>query len=294
MKILEKYELDVDETFVKQSVKDIITNNVEIYSKEILSQIFSFIDLTTLNITDTSKTVEDMTLKVNRLKDFFPKMTNVASICVYPTLVSVVKKHLTEKNVGITSVAAGFPASQTFTDIKILECKKAVQEGATEIDTVISVRKLFEGDYQKVFDEIRAEKESVGNAHLKVILETGSLRSYREIRVASLLAIEAGADFIKTSTGKITPAATPEAVFIMCQAIKDYYAITNRKIGIKPAGGISTPAEAFIYYRIVKEVLGNKWLDNRYFRIGASKLANNILTEIARIDNAETQMINYF
>jgi len=221
-------------------------------------------------------------------------MPNVAAICVYPLLVPVVKKHLTASNVGIASVAAGFPASQTFLDVKTLECKRAVIEGATEIDTVITLGEFLEGNYDYTYREVAAEKEACEDAHLKIILESGSLRSMKEIRIASLVSMEAGADFIKTSTGKTEPAATPEAVYVMCCAIRDYYQKTGRMVGIKPAGGIITASDALIYYQIVKTVLGEKWLNNRWFRLGASRLANNLLTDIVKMQNPSAQPVNYF
>lgn len=294
MELLSKYNLEVNDNTVKQEVSEIVKKPKSFINREILKQIFSLIDLTSLSVTDTLSSIKYMTEKVNFLQKVFPDMPNVAAICVYPLLVPVVKQNLTAKNIGIASVAAGFPASQTFTDVKTLECSRAAIEGATEIDVVIPVGDFLEKNYQKVFNEIRAEKESINEARLKVILETGCLNSLRDVRIASLIAMEAGADFIKTSTGKTPVSATPEAVYVMCQAIKDYYSVYSRMTGIKPSGGISTPDEAIIYFAIVKEVLGETWLNNKWFRIGASRLANNLLTAISQYENTAKQTIQYF
>ena len=294
MKALEKYNLEVNEQEVNDAVRAIIEKSKGMKSLETLKLLFNLIDLTSLNGSDTKSKIADMAQKVSYFQRTFPTMPNVAAICVYPALVPVVKENLTIDGIGIASVGAGFPASQTFLDIKTLECKRAVIEGATEVDTVISVGEFFEGNYQYVFNEVSAEKESIEDAHLKVILESGSLRSMKEIRIASLIALEAGADFIKTSTGKSEPAATPEAVYVMCQAIKDYMTLNKRKAGLKPAGGVTTSNDALVYYAIVKEVLGEEWLNNEWFRLGASKLANNLLTEIATIENGKETTVNYF
>ena len=294
MELLKKYDLEISDNIVKQEIARITTESKMLKTKDSLKQIFNLIDLTSLNVTDTQTSIHDMTMKVNFFQKSFPNMPNVAAICVYPLLIPVVKQYLTAKDVGIASVAAGFPASQTFTDIKTLECSRVVIEGATEVDTVIPVGDFLEKNYQKVFNEIKAEKDSINGAHLKVILETGCLRSLKEIRIASLIAMEAGADFIKTSTGKTPISATPEAVYVMCQAIKDYSSISNRKVGIKPSGGISTSDEAIVYFAMVKTILGESWLNNTWFRIGASRLANNILTELAQFDIINSQPIEYF
>ncbi|MDD2562604.1 MAG: deoxyribose-phosphate aldolase [Salinivirgaceae bacterium] len=294
MKALEKYNLHVNEQEVNNAVEAIIEKSKKMKSLDTLKLLFSLIDLTSLNGSDTKSKIADMATKVSYFQKTFPDMPNVAAICVYPALVPVVKKNLTIDGVGIAAVGAGFPASQTFFDIKTLECKRAVVEGATEVDTVISVGEFFEENYDYIFREIDAQKDSIEDAHLKVILESGSLRSMSEIRIASLIALEAGTDFIKTSTGKTEPAATPQAVYIMCQAIKDYMKTNNRKAGIKPAGGISTSDDALIYYAIVKEVLGDEWLNNKWFRLGASRLANNLLSEIATIASGKDTTVNYF
>ena len=261
---------------------------------EVLKKIIGFIDLTTLNSTDTTEKVEGMCLKVNDLAKTYPGVPNVAAICVYPNFVSVVNYSLKVKNVGIASVAAGFPSSQTFLDIKILESKMAVESGATDIDIVISVGEFLSGNYQKVFDEIVAIKKAVGKAHLKVILETGALSDPLKIWEASLLAMNAGADFIKTSTGKMQPAATLEAAIVMVEAINQYHKQTGRKVGFKPAGGISTSKDAAKYYTVVKEIVGDEWLNSELFRIGASSLANKILSDIIQLESGKDQEIVYF
>jgi deoxyribose-phosphate aldolase len=214
---------------------------------------------------------------VNQLAEAYPAMPNLAAICIYPELVSVVKDKLDNPLINIASVGGGFPASQTFTNIKVMEIEQAIEQGAEEIDMVMPVGKFLMDDLDIVDYEIQVIKQRIGSIHLKVILETGSLKDFSLIRKASLLAIGAGADFIKTSTGKISPGATPEAVAIMCCAIRDYYNRTGKKIGIKPAGGISDPETALLYYHIVKGILGAEWLNRERFRIGASRLANRIL-----------------
>jgi len=249
------------------------------HTPEVLTQCLSFIDLTSLNATDTAAKIAAMVEKVNDFPRHFPELPNVAAVCVYPNLVPVVKQRLQESKVQIAAVGAGFPSSQTFIEVKCGECRRTVEVGADEIDIVISLSAFLANDYNTMQDEIRQIKQAIGKAHLKVILETGAL-STEQIAAASKLSIEAGADFIKTSTGKMEPAATPEAAWIMTQAIKAHFDKTGEKIGFKPAGGIITAQDAVIYYTIVKTVLGNDWLTPKLFRLGASRLANNLLTEI--------------
>lgn len=249
-------------------------NNVEVW-KQCLHQI----DLTTLNGDDTTAKVAGMAQKVNEFSRHFPGVPNVAAMCVYPALVETAHDTLTEP-IGLAAVAAGFPASQTFIEVKVAEAAMAVAAGATEIDIVISIGKFLEGKYQEVFDEISEIKAAIRNAHLKVILETGALKTAENIYKASILAMAAGADFIKTSTGKIAVNATPEATYVMCHAIKDWYEKTGQKVCYKPAGGVSTTEEAVQHYTLVKEILGKDWLNNQSFRFGASRLANNLLTSI--------------
>ena len=279
---------------ISQSVKlsEILSNTDLLINTTNLKTIFSLIDLTTLDVCDTHAKVISMCNKVNNFKVKFPHQPNVAAICVYPALIPVVKENLSASNINIASVVGGFPASQTFIEIKTAETKRAVEMGATEADMVISVGKLLEGKEQEVYDEIVAIKSAVNNAHLKVILETGALNPTQIYR-ASIIAMEAGADFIKTSTGKFNPAATPEAVYIMSLAIKEFYNKTSNKIGIKPAGGIATYKEAMQPFAIVKEILGTNWLNPNLFRIGASRLANNLLNKISELENTELD-VNYF
>lgn len=241
---------------------------------------FSCIDLTTLNSTDTQTKVAEFTSKVNNFNNDYPDMPNVAAICVYPNMVSVVEQTLDIPEVNIASVSGGFPSSMTFTQIKVDESKMALSNGADEIDIVLALSDFLDGKFQQAHDEIASIKEAVGKAHLKVILETGALETPEKIWQASVLAINAGADFIKTSTGKISPAATPEAAYIMCSAIAWHYEQTGQKVGFKPAGGISTSEDALMYLSIVKEVLGDEWLNPSLFRLGASRLANNLLGDI--------------
>jgi len=246
-----------------------------------LKTALSCIDLTSLNPEDNDELAMRFCDNINRFHSEFPELPNVAAICVYPALLEKVKQNLRAPDVSIAVVGAGFPSSQTFLSVKLAECELLAAKGADEIDIVISVGRFLRGDYQYVADEIRLIKQAIGSVHLKVILETGKLGTAENIRSASLLAMEAGADFIKTSTGKENPAATPEAVRIMAQAIKDYYSSSGRKVGIKPAGGIVTPEDALVYLEIVSEILGSEWANSSLFRIGASRLANNILGEIS-------------
>lgn len=259
-----------------------------------LKLIFSLIDLTTLNTDDTASKVTVMCEKINEFPRQFPDYPLVGAICVYPLLVPVVIENLVVKQVNIASVAAGFPSSQTFPEVKEMESRMAVEAGANEIDIVISVGKFLNNELDYVSAEIRQIKKAVGDSKLKVILETGLLPDPSAIYRASMVSMESGADFIKTSTGKILPAATPEAVLVMCHAIKDFMEKTGRKVGIKPAGGISTTEHALEYASIVKGVLGDEWLDPDLFRIGASRLANNLLSEISSMETGKQQEVYYF
>ena len=242
--------------------------------------LFNCIDLTTLNTTDSDESVMRFTEKVNLFDDEFPDLKNVAAICVYPNFAQVVKDTLEVEGINIACVSGGFPSSQTFTEVKIAETAMALADGADEIDIVIPVGAFLSGDYETMCEEIMELKETCKEHHLKVILETGALKTASNIKKASILSMYSGADFIKTSTGKQQPAATPEAAYVMCQAIKEYYEQTGNKVGFKPAGGINTVNDALIYYTIVKEVLGKEWLSNELFRLGTSRLANLLLSEI--------------
>lgn len=278
--LFKQYPCLTNDEAVKNDIAVILRDEFkENNTPEVWKQCLNQIDLTTLNGDDTTAKVVTMTSKVNDFPKQFPNLPNVAAICVYPALVSAVKETLTEP-VGIAAVAAGFPASQTFIEVKVAESALTVKEGATEIDIVLSVGKFLEGNYQEVFDEIEEIKAAIQPAHLKVILETGALKSVENIYKASILAMAAGADFIKTSTGKIAVNATPEATYTMCKAIKDWYEKTGEKVNFKAAGGISTTEEAVQHYTIVKHILGQEWLNNQSFRFGASRLANNLLTSI--------------
>lgn len=249
-------------------------------TQDVKKFLFNCIDLTTLKCTDSDESVLRFTAKVNEFVDRYPDLKNVAAICVYPNMAEVVNDTLEADDVKIACVSGGFPSSQTFTEIKVAETAMALHTGADEIDIVIAVGKFLSGDYEGMCDEIEELKEVCGNHHLKVILETGALATASNIKKASILAMYSGADFIKTSTGKENPAATPEAVYVMCQAIKEYFKETGRKVGFKPAGGINTVNDALTYYTIVKEVLGEEWLNNELFRLGTSRLANLLLSEI--------------
>ena len=282
------YDCNVNDENVKIAIDNILADHfIENGNKEVYKQCLNQIDLTSLNGTDTDAEIISMVEKVNTFKSHFPHLENVAAICIYPALVPVVKAHLTE-NVGIASVSAGFPASQTFIEIKVAETSMAVMEGATEIDVVISIGKFLEGKYEEVYEEISELKAACRDAHLKVILETGALKTATNIKTASILAMASGADFIKTSTGKIPVAATLEATYVMCEAIKEWNEKTGAKVGYKPAGGIVTTEDAINHYTIVKQVLGNEWLNNKMFRFGASRLANNLLSSI------EEKEVKYF
>ena len=286
--LFKQYNCDLNDEAVKQDIDRILAenyesnNNVEVY-KQCLNQI----DLTSLNGTDTQAEIISMVEKVNGFKSVFPHLPNVGAICVYPALVPVVREHLKE-NIGIASVSGGFPASQTFIEVKVAETAMAVLEGATEIDVVISLGKFLEGKYEEVHEELTEIKASCRGAHLKVIIESGALQSASNIKKASILAMASGADFIKTSTGKIPVAATTEATYVMCQAIKEWYEKTGAKVSYKPAGGIVTTEDAVKHYSIVKAILGNEWLNNKMFRFGASRLANNLLSSI------EGKEVRYF
>jgi deoxyribose-phosphate aldolase len=281
MSFEEKFNIEVDESVVNKALVAIKGKaNDRVNDKDLLKRCFSLIDLTTLNSTDSVERGELFAERVNNLAKQYPSVPNVAAICVYPSLVSAVRNTLSNNGVKIASVAAGFPASQTFIDIKLSECQMCLEMGADELDVVISLGYFLEGDYFTVFSELQQIKEVAGDAQVKVILETGAMPSLSDIRLASFLAMEAGADFIKTSTGKIDVAATPEALYVMCQAAKDYYDETGRMVGIKPAGGMTTAPDAIMFYSIVEEILGEKWLNNKWIRLGASRLADNLLSDI--------------
>lgn len=278
---LGKYETNLDDDKIARETAALIEKHLsENDTAEIKKFLFHCIDLTTLKCTDSEQSVMKFTEKVNEFDDKYPDLDNVAAICVYPNMAEIVNDTLEADHVNIACVSGGFPSSQTFTEVKVAETAMALHAGADEIDIVIPVGKFLEGDYEGMCDEIEELKEVCGDKHLKVILETGALKTASNIKKASILSIYSGADFIKTSTGKENPAATPEAAYVMCNAIKEYHRETGRKIGFKPAGGINTVKDALTYYTIVKEVLGKEWLNNQLFRLGTSRLANLLLSDI--------------
>jgi len=252
----------------------------ETYNNREMQQLaFSCIDLTTLNPTDTISSVKAFTERVNDFANDFPTLPHVAAICVYPNMVRSVNEVLNVEGVNIAAVAGGFPSSMTFIEMKVKEALMAIDRGADEIDMVLPLWAYLDGDKLTCKEEIITLKEAIGEAHLKVILETGALAEPEKIHHASMLAMEAGADFIKTSTGKMSPAATPEAAIVMCRAIKEFWMKTGKKVGFKPAGGIVTTDDAMLYLTIVRDILGDEWLNPSLFRIGASRLANNLLSD---------------
>ena len=278
---LSKYNTRLDDADIKAKVAAIIRDEyAENCTPAVKKLLFHCIDLTTLRTEDSDESVMHFTQRVNDLEAEYPDLDNVAAICVYPCFAEIVRSTLEVDEVNIACVSGGFPSSQTFTEVKVAETALALKDGADEIDIVISVGKFLAGDYASMCDEIEELKNVCGDHTLKVILETGALRTASNIKKASILAMYSGADFIKTSTGKQQPAATPEAAYVMCQAIKEYYKLTGRKVGFKPAGGLSTVADAITYYTIVKHVLGEEWLNNVLFRLGTSRLANLLLSDI--------------
>ena len=279
--MLKGYDTDLRDDEISQITETILHEGLrENCNEEVYRFLFGCIDLTSLNPTDNQNQIAEFTRQVNELDNQNPELNHVAAICVYPNFVECVRINLEVSDVNIAAVAGGFPSAQTFTEVKVAETALAIADGADEIDIVISIGKFLSGDYEAMCEEIQELKEVCKERHLKVILETGALKSASNIKKASILSMYSGADFIKTSTGKQQPAATPEAAYVMCEAIKEYYQKTGNKIGFKPAGGINTVNDAIIYYTIVKEVLGEEWLDNRLFRLGTSRLANLLLSDI--------------
>jgi deoxyribose-phosphate aldolase len=278
---LKKYHTDLNDDEVKAYVEKLLKeHSTENNTLDVKKFLFNCIDLTTLKETDNDEYVMKFTQKVNQFDEEYPDLKNVAAICVYPCFAEIVRDTLEVENVNVACVSGGFPSSQTYAEVKIVETALAIKDGADEIDIVISVGKYLAGDYESMCDEIDEIKETCKDHTLKVILETGALKHASDIKKASLLSLYAGGDFIKTSTGKIAVSATPEAAYVMCQAIKEYYEQTGIKKGFKAAGGINTVQDAINYYTIVKEVLGEEWLNNSLFRLGTSRLANLLLSEI--------------
>ena len=286
---LEKYNTNIDDTEVREAVKKIIAEKVhENDTLEVKKFLMGSIELTTLKTTDSEESVLAFTERVNQFDEAYGDLPHVATICVYPCYAKVVSETLEIDGVEIACVSGSFPSSQALIEVKVAETALAIKDGATEIDIVMPVGKFLSGDYEGVADDISELKQTCGDKAMKVILETGCLKTAANIKKASIIAMYAGADYIKTSTGKLEPAATPEAAYVMCQAIKEYYDETGIQIGFKPAGGINSVMDALIYYTIVKEVLGEKWLTNKWFRLGTSRLTNMLLSEI------EGQEIKFF
>ena len=270
-----------DDLQVKNSVEKLLAEHLdENRSESVYSFMFNCIDLTTLNSTDSERSVAAFTRRVNDFEENYPQYPNVAAICVYSNFASVVRQTLEVSEVNIAVCSANFPSSQAHLEVKCAETALAVADGADEVDIVFNLGYFADGAYEDLCDEISEIKEAAGDARLKVILETGALKTAENIRAASILSMYSGADFIKTSTGKIYPGASLEAAWVMCQCIKEYHERHGRMVGFKVSGGVRTTEDALKYYTIVKEVLGEKWLTNEYFRIGASSLANNLFADI--------------
>lgn len=287
---LGKYNLNVSDEEVAQAVRKIIAEKVhENDNLDVKRFLFGSIELTTLKTTDSEESVLAFTERVNEFENAYPDLPHVATVCVYPCFASIVSQTLEVEGVEVACVSGSFPSSQALIEVKVAETALAVKDGATEIDIVMPVGKFLSGDYEGVADDISELKQTCGNSvAMKVILETGDLKTAANIKKAAILSMYAGADYIKTSTGKEKVSATPEAAYVMCQAIREYYDETGIQIGFKPAGGINSPMDALIYYTIVKETLGDKWLTNKWFRLGTSRLANMLLSEI------EGQEVKFF
>ncbi|MEI6487676.1 MAG: deoxyribose-phosphate aldolase [Bacteroidota bacterium] len=285
----------IDQVGVEERVARFTTRSIKKSSKgQALKMILNMIDLTTLEGKDTEGKVKQMCYKAVHLHDVIPNLPTVAAVCVYPSMVKIAKDALKGSSVKVASVATAFPSGQSTHDVKIADTKFAVDNGADEIDMVISRGEFLSGNYNFVYDEISSIKEACGTARLKVIFETGELSTLDNVRRASEIAMAAGADFIKTSTGKISPAATMPVTLVMLEAIRDYYYKTGRMVGMKPAGGISTSKAAIHYLVMVRETLGGAWLSNEWFRFGASSLANDVLMQIAKEASGVYQSIDYF
>lgn len=278
---LELYNTEINEQEVKDAVKKIIAEKVpENDNLEVKKFLLGSVELTSLHTTDTEEEILALTEKVNSFDKDYPDLPHVAAICAYPTFTELIAKTLEVDGVEITNVTGSFPSSQSRMEVKVAETSLAVADGATNIDIVLPVGKFLSGDYEGTCDDIHELKEACGEVPMKVILETCDLKNLSNIKKAALLSMYAGADYIKTSTGKEKAGATPEGAYVMCQAIKEYYDKTGIQIGFKPAGGINTVMDAIILYTIVKEVLGEKWLTNYWYRMGTSRLTNLLLSEI--------------
>ena len=279
--MLKEYDLNITDEQVKEAVKKIIAEKVpENDTLEVKKFLLGSVELTTLRTVDTEEDVLAMVEKVNKFAQEYPTLPHVAAVCAYTCFTKLIAESLEVDGVDITNVTGNFPSSQTFLEVKTIETKLAIQDGATQIDIVLPVGKFLSGDYEDVYDTVSELKQTCGEIPMKVILETGDLPNARSIKEAALLSMFAGAEYVKTSTGKEKVSATPEAVYIMCTAIKEFYDKTGIQVGLKPAGGINTVMDAVIFYTIYKEILGEKWLDNYWFRLGTSRLTNLLLSEI--------------
>ncbi|MBQ1717526.1 MAG: deoxyribose-phosphate aldolase [Bacteroidales bacterium] len=296
MNYLEKYGYTPDEEKIAAGIKAIADNLDQLSSPEVLKQCFSIMDLTTLSTSDTVESVSKLVDKVNKLAEAYPDYPAPASICVYPNFAQTVRSRKNNPAVHVTTVSSCFPTAQSFLEVKVLECEMAVKGGADEIDIVLALNSFLAGDYDRAYEEIVTMKNAIDKAAaaekrevvLKVILETGLLVTPANIAQASFLAMEAGADFIKTSTGKVSVNATPVAAYVMCEAIRRYYEVSGRKVGFKAAGGISTASDAICYYYIVSNILGRDWLCRERFRFGVSRLGNSLMSAI------EQKTVNFF
>ena len=278
--VISESQVPVDEAFIKSEVERIAEKISEYKTQEVYARLFNSIDLTTLSTEDSQESVTAFVKRVNDFDNEYPQYPNVAAICVYSNFAGVVRSVLEVSGVDIAVVAGGFPSSQTFTAVKVADVALATAEGADEVDVVMNLGMLRDENYEELCDELIELKHTAKDAKLKVIIESGALKTPEEIRKASILAMWSDADFIKTSTGKIYQGATPEAAYVMCRCIKEYYDKTGRKVGFKAAGGVRSTDEALLYYAIVKDILGEDWLNKDLFRIGASSLANNVLADL--------------
>ncbi len=295
MDYLIKYGYTPNPEAIARALEIIAANLENVASEQVYKDCFSMMDLTTLKTDDTPASVVKLVNKVNAFNDTYPEWPLPASVCVYSNFARTVKE-TRKKDFNITVVSACFPSSQSFLEVKLKECEMAVEQGADEVDIVLALNSFLAGDYEAAAEEIRQVRKCIDEVagrqgrkvHLKVILETGLLRTPERIAQASFLAIEAGADFIKTSTGKVDVNATPVAAYVMCECIAKYYAVTGKKIGFKPAGGISSAADALCYYSIVASILGKEWLNKEFFRFGVSRVANSILSAV------EQKTVSYY
>ena len=287
--MLKNYNLDITDEEVKAAVKKIISEKVpENDNNEVKKFLLGSVELTSLRTTDTEEEILAMVEKVNKFASEYPNLPHVGAVCAYPCFTKLIADSLEVDGVDITNVTGCFPSSQALLEVKTIETALAVKDGATQIDIVLPVGKFLSGDYEDVCDTISELKQTCGDIPMKVILETGDLKNAKNIKTAALLSMFAGANYIKTSTGKEKISATPESVYVMCLAIKEFYEKTGIQVGLKPAGGINTVMDAVIFYTIYKEILGEKWLDNYWFRLGTSRLTNLLLSEI------EGKEINFF